>query len=318
MRVLISTLALTGVLCLGLGAAPAPASTEEAVTQTIPVGTLYGTLMLPAGTGPVPVALIVAGSGATDRNGNSPGLTTDMYRKLAQALAARGIATLRYDKRLIGASVVKQTEAQLRFDDYVDDAIVLADRLAADPRFSSVTVIGHSEGSLIGILAAERDAHIAKVVTLEGAGRDLADILEEQVRAQAAPPAIVAEIVVYDKDLRNGIAVPSPDPQLASLYRPSVQPYLISEFRYDPAVEIAKLSQPVMIVQGTHDIQVQIKDADLLAAAQPKAKRVSIDGMNHILVDAPADRAGNVATYGQPQLPVDATAVASIADFIRL
>ena len=318
MRVMMSTCALAGVLALGLGAAPAPAFTEEAVAQTIPVGTLYGTLMLPAGNGPVPVALIIAGSGATDRNGNSGALSIDMYRKLAQALAARGIATLRYDKRLIGASVVKQTEEQVRFGDYVDDAIVLADRLAADPRFSSVTVIGHSEGSLIGILAAERDPHIAKVVTLEGAGRNLADILEEQVTAAHTPPAIVAEIVAYDGDLRKGIAVPNPDPALRNLYRPSVQPYLISEFRYDPAVEIAKLTQPVLVVQGNRDIQISLKDATLLAAAQPKAKLVSIDGMNHILVDAPADRTGNLATYGQPQLPVDATMVASIADFIRL
>jgi len=318
MRLILSFLALAGVLSLGLAASPAPSFTEETVTQTIPVGTIYGTLMLPATSGPVPVALIVAGSGPTDRNGNDPGLTGDMYRKLAQALAARGIATLRYDKRFIGESVVKQTETQLRLDDYVDDAALLADRLAADPRFSSVTIVGHSEGSLIGILAAERDTHIAKVVTLEGAGRNLADIVEEQVTDAHAPPGIIAEIVSYDKDLRKGIIVPSPDPAVEGLYRPSVQPYLISEFRYDPAVEIAKLTQPVLIVQGTHDIQVQVKDARLLAAGNPKAVLAIVQGMNHVLVDAPADRAGNIATYSQPLLPVNATMVASIADFIRL
>lgn len=291
---------------------------EEPITTLIPVGMLSGTLMLPSGKGPFPVALIIAGSGPTDRNGNSSMLTTDAYKKLAQGLAAQGIATLRYDKRFIGASGVSQTESDLRFDDYVDDAVALARMLEHDPRFSSVAIIGHSEGSLIGILAAERDSHVAKVVSLEGAGRNLATIVNEQVRANPnTPPAILAEVESINASLLAGKIVPSPDPVLNALFRPSVQPYVISEYKYDPAKEIAKLTIPVLIIHGTTDIQVSATDANLLAAGDPKAQLVSIDGMNHILVDAPADRDGNIATYSQPALPLNAKLVSTIAAFLK-
>jgi uncharacterized protein len=274
--------------------------------------------MLPQGNGPFPVALIIAGSGPTDRNGNSSMLTTDAYKKLAQGLAAQGIATLRYDKRLIGASVVKQPESDLRFDDFVNDALALTAYLERDTRFSSVSIIGHSEGSLIGMLAAQRDPHIAKFVSLEGAGRNLAVIVNEQIRANPnTPQMILTEVESINASLLAGKTVPNPDPQLNALFRPSVQPYLISEYKYDPGTEIAKLKIPVLIIHGTTDIQVSATDAKLLAAGDPKAQFVSIEGMNHILVDAPIDRNGNIATYSQPALPLSAQLVPTIAGFLK-
>jgi len=309
------------MFALALAIVPAMAADfhEEPVLVPIPIGALSGTLMLPAGKGPFPVALIIAGSGPTDRNGNAAGgLTTDAYKKLAQGLAAQGIATLRYDKRGIGNSVDRQTESDLRFDDFVNDALALTAWLEHDPRFHGVAIIGHSEGSLIGILAAERDPHVGAVVSLEGAGRNLATIVEEQVRANpGTPPAIVNEVVSINASLLAGKTVPNPDPLLAALFRPSVQPYVISEYRYNPATEIAKLTIPVLIVHGTTDIQVSAADAKLLAAADPKAQVLTIDGMNHILVDAPAGRDANIATYSQPQLPLSAPLAPAIATFLN-
>ncbi len=309
------------ILAFALAIVPVMAAdfSEQAVAVPIAVGALSGTLMLPAGIGPFPVALIIAGSGPTDRNGNNPaGLTTDAYKKLAQGLAAHGIATLRYDKRLIGASTVHQTESELRFDDYVNDALSLTAWLERDPRFRGVAIIGHSEGSLIGILAAERDPHVRALVSLEGAGRNLATIVDEQVRANPAnPPTIVSEVETINASLLAGKTVPNPDPVLAPLFRPSVQPYVISEYRYDPAKEIAKLTIPVLIVHGTTDIQVSATDAKLLSAADPKAHVLTVDGMNHILVDAPAARDANIATYSQPQLPLSAPLVPAIATFLH-
>ncbi len=301
-----------------LGAAPSLPYREEPVSVTIPGGHLSGTLMLPASSAPVPVALIVAGSGPTDRNGNARGMMqTDAYKKLAEALAAHGIATLRYDKRGIGESTVTQTESALRFDDYVTDALAFTAQLEQDKRFSRVAIIGHSEGSLIGMLAAERDPHVAALVSLEGAGRNLGAILDEQIKSNPAnPPALVSEVQRIDASLEVGKTVAVPDPQLAPLFRPSVQPYLISEYRYDPASEIGKLKIPVLIVHGTHDIQVSDVDASRLAFADPSAQAVAIPNMNHILVDAPANREGNLATYQDPSLPLDATLVSSIAAFL--
>jgi uncharacterized protein len=291
---------------------------EEPVTVSIPVGTLSGTLMLPDGNGPFPVALIIAGSGPTDRDGNSAmGIHNDIYKKLAQGLAAQGIATLRYDKRMIGASTATQTESELRFDDYVDDALTLTSWLENDKRFSSVAIIGHSEGSLIGILAAQRDPRVSKFVSLEGAGRNLGAILNEQVSANPAnPPAVVEEVERINASLLAGKTIDNPDPTLYALYRPSVQPYLISEYKYDPPKELAKLTIPVLIVQGSTDIQISATDAKLLAAADPKARLVTIEGMNHVLVDAPPDRSANAATYTQT-LPLSAALVPAIVQFLK-
>jgi alpha-beta hydrolase superfamily lysophospholipase len=313
------SLVVSIVLLLALIAAPARAAGvhEEAVTVTVSSGVLSGTLMLPAGSGPFPVALIIAGSGPTDRDGNSGAmLRSDAYKKLAQGLASQGIATLRYDKRGIGDSIDHQPEDDLRFDDYVNDALALTGWLERDPRLHGIAIIGHSEGSLIGMLAAQQDPHVQAFVSLEGPGRDLGTIVDEQLRAAGAAPNIVNEVVSIDASLRAGKTVPDPDPQLAALFRPSVQPYLISEYRYDPAKEIAKLTIPVLIVHGSTDIQVSATDAKLLAAADPKARVANIDGMNHVLVDAPEGRAANIATYAKPGLPLSATLVPAIAQFL--
>jgi pimeloyl-ACP methyl ester carboxylesterase len=204
----------------------------------------------------------------------------------------------------------------MRFGDFVNDALALTRYLETRGRFSSVSIIGHSEGSLIGILAAQRDPSVKAFVSLEGLGRNVATVLEEQYRASGAAPATVNEVVAYDKLLMAGKTIPSPDPRLSALFRPSVQPYLISWYRYDPATEVAKLKIPVLIVQGTNDLQASMADANRLAAADPQAKLATVQGMNHILRDAPADRQQNLATYTNPALPLNAQVVTVIASFL--
>lgn len=277
---------------------------------------LSGTLMTPSGPGRPPVALIIAGSGPTDRDGNNPLAKTGTYKLLASALAAAGIATLRYDKRGIGASRTTQQESDMRFDDLVADAVTLTHYLESTNRFSSVSIIGHSEGSLIGMLAAQRDPGVKAFASLEGAGRRAPVVLEEQVQAAGASPAIVAEVEQYDRSLLAGQTVPSPDPQLSALFRSSVQPYLISWYKYDPAIEVAKLKIPVLIVQGTTDLQVTMTDANRLAAANPRAKLAVIPGMNHVLRAASADRSQNLATYTDPTLPLDPRVTAAVSAFL--
>ena len=297
----------------------APAWHEESSSVAIADGTLYGTLTIPAGSGPFPIALIIAGSGPTDRNGNSPLSTirTDAYKLLAHDLAARGIASLRYDKRLVGQSAIPgANENTLRFDDFVGDAERWVGSLSTDKRFSGVSIIGHSEGSLIGMIAAQRTPAVVSYVSLEGAGRPAPDVLLQQFHDANASAADIATTQHILADLRNGKTVANVDRSLYLLFRPSVQPYLISWFRYDPAVEISKLTIPALIVQGTTDIQIGVPDAQRLKDAAPSAKLALISGMNHILRDAPADRSANIATYSQPSLPLDSTLVSTISDFI--
>lgn len=304
-------------MTLAQAGSPTPAPREVPMNLHTPTGVIEGTLMLPdTGTAPFSVALIIAGSGPTDRNGNSTvGLRTDAYRELATGLAERGIATLRYDKRGIGAShAAGQREVDLRFENYVDDAVRWVDTLRADPRFRTVTVIGHSEGSLIGMLAAPK-AKADGFVSLEGAGFPAADILRTQLKGKL-PPKLTAESDRILAGLEKGETTDSVPASLLTLYRPSVQPYLISWFRYDPAKEIAKLRMPVLIVQGTHDVQVSVDDAHRLAGADPHATFLLVDGMTHVLKDAPAGLAAQKAAYTDPSLPLDAKLVPAIASFI--
>jgi len=269
--------------------------------------------------GQVPVALIIAGSGPTDRDGNSPQLPAknNSHRMLAEALAAQGIASVRYDKRGVAASVVKGLrEADLRFETYVDDASGWITMLRNDSRFASVTVIGHSEGSAIGMLAA-RAARADAFISIAGIARRLSDVLRDQLKAQPLSVELATTSETILQALEAGKTTATVPQVLAALFRPSVQPYLISVFAYKPAVEIAALRVPTLLVQGTTDIQVSVAEAEALKAARPEATLRVIDGMNHILKTAPMDRAANVATYSNPNLPLADGLATALTSFIR-
>lgn len=295
---------------LALQATPAP----REVTLSSEPGPLAGTL-LDAGPG-APAALIIAGSGPTDRDGNSPiGITASTYRLLADGLASEGITTLRYDKRGIAASASAAVpEADLRFNNFVDDARAFAALLRAETGQPCVWLIGHSEGALIAQSVAVNDEGICGLVLVSGAGRPAAVVLREQLTASTPEPILSQALTVFD-EIDAGRTVDCP-PLLASLCRASVQPYLISWFDVDPAALAADETLPTLIVQGSTDIQTTLTDAEALHAADPQSELVVLEGVNHVLKVAPLDRAANVATYMNPDLPLADGVVGAISGFI--
>ncbi|HJQ33406.1 MAG TPA: alpha/beta fold hydrolase [Pyrinomonadaceae bacterium] len=297
---------------------PAVSHPEPLVLET-PDGKLYGTLEVPTrGKAPYPVVLIISGSGATDRDGNIGGLPggNNSLKYLAEGLAAEGIASLRYDKRGVAESrAAMKDEASLSFETYIIDATLWAKRLREDRRFSQLFVAGHSEGSLIGMVAAER-AGADGYASLEGPGRRIDVLLLEQVKPQF-PPELYKQTEDILKSLAEGKTVTDFPPNLAPFFRQSVQPYLISWLKYDPAVEIAKLKTPVLIVQGTSDWQVTAADAQALARAKPDAKLVTVEGMNHVLKLTPADRAQQGPSYADPSLPVADKLITEFVAFVK-
>lgn len=288
--------------------------TEEIVTLKTGTGEIEGTLTMPDEKLPVPVALIIAGSGPTDRNGNNPMMTNNSLKMLSIELSKKGIASLRYDKRGIAASQKSGAkEADLRFEMYINDAVDWVQLLKQNKNFSQVVVIGHSEGSLIGMVASQNEK-VSKFISIAGAGQSADKIIREQLKAQ--PPFVLEQSSPILDELVKGNTVENVPQMLFSLFRPSVQPYMISWFKYDPQVEIAKLKKPILIVQGTTDIQVSVEDAKKLQAANLTSRMVILEGMNHVFKNAEADRMKNFQTYNQPELPLIPELIDAIGSFI--
>ena len=265
-------------------------------------GMLYGTLLLPGGVERPPVALLVAGSGPTDRNGNQPDMRNDSLRRLARLLASQGIASLRFDKRGVAASrAAEPDERQLSVERYVDDVLAWSRQLQADPRLGSLLLIGHSEGGLIATLAAE-DSGGRALVLLAACGRRVDDLLREQLRGRLPPPLRRAadRIMV---SLARGELQPGVPAELQTLFRPSVQPYLISLFRQDPVAALAKTRLPVLVMQGDRDIQVGPEDARALAASRDGVRLALLPGVNHVLREVAEDEPP-LDSYDQPQRPL--------------
>ena len=305
------------VIGFGQGAASADSMIEQRALVETATGQLHGTLLRPAGDGPFPAALIIPGSGPTDRDGNGPGMRNDSLKLLAEALAGEGIGTLRIDKRGVGASAAAAVqESALRFETYVEDAAIWAGYLAELGWAERVVIIGHSEGALVGTLAAQRSA-LAGLVLIAGVGVPAGQLLQRQLDKAGLPEDLLRQAHAVIVELEAGRLVAQVDPRLQALLRPSVQPYLVSWFRYDPAVELSKLDRPVLVVQGTHDLQLTIDDAERLAAGQSSAELVLIDGMNHVLKPVSADTGDNIAAYNDPFLAMASGLAARLGAFIR-
>jgi pimeloyl-ACP methyl ester carboxylesterase len=273
---------------------------------------LHGSLLAPSGHPRVAV-LLIAGSGPTDRDGNGPTTQPETLKQLAQGLALRGIASLRFDKRGIAASAgggVKESE--LRFTTYVDDAVSWAGELKRQTGASCIILAGHSEGALVATLAAAKTP-VCGLVLISGAGRPAGAVLREQLKARGTPAQRVQANTAL-KALEAGKTTSCP-PGLEALFRPGAQPYLISWLSIDPAKAVARVRIPTLIIHGTTDLQVSAQDFALLANARPDVKSLSLDGVNHVLKRAPSDPAANFAAYRNPLPPIDGRVVPAVADF---
>jgi pimeloyl-ACP methyl ester carboxylesterase len=302
-----------------LSVSASSAVSEKSLVLHTSLGDVFGTLKIPAiRTEAIPVVLLIAGSVPTDRNGNQPQMQNNSLKMLSEALLNNGIASFSFDKRGIGESRGSmKSEADLRFDDYVNDVRGWIDLLVKDEQFSEIVVAGHSEGSLIGMIAAQNNKNVLKYISISGVGEPAANILKEQISKQLTGE-VKDMVFSYIDKLENGETIADVPQSLYSLFRPSVQPYMISWFKYNPQNEIKKLEIPILIVQGTTDIQVSIAQAGLLAEAQPIAQKVIIENMNHVLKDCEkTDMVSQLATYNNPDFPINKELVNLIVAFIK-
>lgn len=307
------------VAMLLAAAGPATASGTE-VTAPGPNGALAGTLV-EAGAG-APVVLILPGSGPTDRDGNSPlGITAAPYRLLAEALATRGVASVRVDKRgLFGSRAAITDPNAVTIAGYADDTHAWAKAIRARTGAACVWLLGHSEGGLVALQAAQRRDDLCGVILVSAPGRPAGDLMREQLRASpafaSAQPQAMATVDALEAGRRVDVAtLPAP---LPAVFNPAVQGFVIDLFAHDPAALAHGVTLPLLIVQGDRDIQVSVADARALAAAQPHARPVVVPGVNHVLkAVASDDRRANTATYADPSLPVAPGVVDAVAGFVK-
>ena len=316
MKIAGSAVLAGALLAATIAAAAVPGVPLEA---SGPAGALKGTLTL--ATPDAPLVLILPGSGPTDRDGNSPlGIAAAPYRLLAEGLAARGIATLRIDKRgMFASSAAIADPNAVTIADYVADTRAWIAAARAKTGARCIWLAGHSEGGIIALAAADV-ADVCGIVLIATPGRPMGEVLRTQLKANPANAPILPQALAAIDRLEKGKRVDTAamHPALMPLFRAQVQGFLISAFAENPARRIAAVTKPVLILQGTRDLQVGVEDARKLAAANPRARLTLLPDTNHVLKHVEsAEAAANFATYADPALPLAPGAISAIADFIE-
>lgn len=319
MKWYVAALGFLATLLPQTASAASTSRVESYVEAPGPAGPLKGT-MLSSGKGE-PAVLIIPGSGPTDRDGNNGiSVKASTYKLLAEALADRGVASVRIDKRGMFASRAAVPDANsVTIDAYAEDAHAWAIEIKKLTGNRCVWLLGHSEGALVALAATRDPKDICGVILAAGAGRRLSELMREQLRANPANAPILPTALKAIDELEAGrrVDVAGMHPALAQLFAPPVQDFMINEMSYDPAALVKAYPGRVLVLQGTTDLQVSMADAEKLAAARPGVALTKLDGVNHVLKAAPAERLGNTATYADPSLPLAPGVADAIATFIK-
>lgn len=290
------------------------AQTDDLNEEVIAITPLIeGVLITPESNDATPLVILVGGSGPVDRDGNQMMAKNNSLRFLAEGLYRNQIAVFRYDKRLV--KLIKRgglNEEQIRFGDFIEDAISVIDYFKNDNRFPKIYVIGHSQGSLVGMIASQGRAD--GFISIAGAGQEIDDVIVDQIAKQA--PGLEDNARTAFDDLRvNGIAQDY-SPGLESIFRQSIQPFILSWMQYNPKAELSKLNIPVLIINGDKDLQVQISEAELLFAIKPESKYIIIKNMNHIMKEISGDDLENQKSYNEYNRPISTELIDVISAFI--
>lgn len=286
----------------------------DTLTLKVNGTSIHSVLTQPQSKGNFPLAIFIAGSGPTDLDGNQPMMKNNSLKKLSEALISQNIATLRFDKYGIAKSADPLfDESKLTIDRYAKDVISLIG-LMGQKGFKDIFIVGHSEGSLIGLMALQQ-VIVKGFISIAGVGVPADEILKTQLKSQL-PPDLYSTVVILIDSLKNDCQVKSAPQTMYALFRPSVQPYLISWFNYSPTELISKINCPSLILQGDKDLQVGISDAQNLVNASKKGKLIIIKNMNHVLKTIEGDIQANYSSYTNPELPINPELSKEISDFI--
>lgn len=272
-----------------------------------------GTLLTPTGSNKTDLVIIVAGSGPTNRNGNQNFLKNNSLKKLAENLSQNGIATYRYDKRIVKQIRQNNIDKNIMFDDFISDASQVIDYFKAKNTYNKLYIIGHSQGSLVGMLAAKGKAD--GFISLAGAGQNIGNVLVEQVTKMA--PKLGEETQRIVDILKAGKPTTDYPVALASLFGPQIQKFMINWMQYNPTEILKTLQMPILLINGTKDLQVSVNEAKLLKAANEKSQLTIIENMNHVLFEIEGNDLENSKSYNESFRPISSQLISRIIAFIK-
>ena len=272
-----------------------------------------GTLLTPNAIAKPNLVIIIAGSGPTDRNGNQNFLKSNNLKKLAQGITAKNIATFRYDKRIVKQIRRGNVDPNMLFDDFVTDAVSVIEYFKKTEQYNAIYVAGHSQGSLVGLLAAKDRAD--GFISLAGAGQSIDHVIMEQVTKTA--PMFTEDAKRVFAILKEGKTTTDYPQALGSIFSKDVQPFISNWMSYDPKEEIKKLEMPILIINGTKDLQVSESEAKLLHDAVPKSTLTIIEKMNHILVPIEGDSLENSKSYNEAFRKLSPELLEAIVSFVK-
>lgn len=308
-----NTIQLLTLFCVSMVIAQTDIAQEELLIYNDSVQ-LPGTLTYNKTLKKQPLAIFIHGSGNVDRNGNQIGLSGANYiKELSEALNKNGIAFYRYDKRSATQSNLKFMMKDMRFDAFVEDAQLVLDKFKEDKRFSEITIIGHSQGSLIGMLTSKNGAD--KYISLAGPADAINTTITAQIRTQNGDS--LANIVDnHFKELKSTGKIEKVDPNLMAIFNPLNQKFFKTWMAYTPTEEISKVDIPTLILNGTKDLQVLEADARALLKSKPNAELKLIENMNHVLKTIINDD-DNLKSYNSTDFTLSEDLVEVITAFIK-
>lgn len=293
---------------LGFSQEDKPMETNIVVNEHI-----EGSLLLPESGQSDYLAIIIAGSGPTDRDGNQNFLKSNNLKKLAKSLAQEGIASFRYDKRIVKQIRKGNVDKNIMFDDFVTDASSVIDYFYDKKQFKSIYVIGHSQGSLVGMMALSEKS--AGFISLAGAGQSIDIVITDQIEKMA--PGLTEDAKKTFEVLKKGETTTDYPPALASVFNIDTQPFITNWMQYKPKEIISKVETPILIINGTKDLQVSVEEANQLKDANPKAELKIIENMNHVLFIIEGDDLENSKSYNESFRPISTELVETISRFIK-
>ncbi|AZQ43670.1 alpha/beta hydrolase [Nonlabens ponticola] len=292
-----------------------PAEKESTLSTDVTINEdVKGTLLMPENQANKTLVILLTGSGPNDRDGNSMMTKNDSHKQLAQALQKEGIATYRYDKRTATRLKERRSVDDIKFQDFVTDASSVINHFVDDKRFDKIYMAGHSQGSLVAMLALNDE--VDGFISIAGPGETIDKSIIQQVGAQS--PGLDKQVeTVFNKMKAQDSLVTDYPAYLNSIFNPSLQPFMKEWMSHDPALVISKLELPVLIVNGDQDTQIDIKQAKLLHTAAPQADYYIIKDMNHVLKKVGSDPLENAKSYSDPNFPLHEELVQRIVDFVK-